>query len=52
MGDNQPQEPMTPLATSAAQQHEMFLAWVAAGFTEPQALGLLKTWLHALVMKS
>jgi hypothetical protein len=32
---------MTELAAMAAQMHELFRAWVAAGFTEEQALRLL-----------
>jgi hypothetical protein len=33
--------PPTTLATEAVRHHEMFLSWVAAGFTEDQALRLL-----------
>jgi PIN domain nuclease of toxin-antitoxin system len=47
-----PQDPITNLATASAQQHEMFLAWVAAGFTEAQALELLKAFITAMVLKS
>lgn len=36
-----PAEPMTALAAGAAQQHELFMAWVGAGFTRAEALQLL-----------
>ena len=36
-----PQDPLTELAAGAAQLHEFFLAQVAAGFTEAQALQLV-----------
>jgi hypothetical protein len=35
--------PLTPLAQQAAAHHEAFRAWVDAGFTEEQAMDLLKT---------
>ncbi|WAZ20211.1 hypothetical protein STRCI_001312 [Streptomyces cinnabarinus] len=35
--------PITELAAMAVQHHEAFQAWVDAGFTEAQALDLLKT---------
>lgn len=37
-----PEDPMTPLAQSASQMHELYLQYVAAGFTEAQALELVK----------
>lgn len=40
---NEPQDPITELAEAAASQHEMFMAWVEAGFTESQAMELMKT---------
>jgi len=36
-----PQDPMTMLATGAAAQHEIFMAYVAAGFTRPEALSII-----------
>lgn len=33
--------PPTPLTAAAVRHHEMFLSWVAAGFTEDQAIRLL-----------
>lgn len=36
-----PAAPMSPLAESALAVHEMFLSFVAAGFAEAQALGLV-----------
>ena len=36
-----PEDPMTALAIGASQQHELFMAWVQAGFTRAEALELL-----------
>jgi hypothetical protein len=36
-----PADPVTVLAAGAAQAHELFTAWVDAGFTDRQALYLL-----------
>lgn len=36
-----PEDPITELAAAAAQMHELFSAYVDAGFTEQQALYLL-----------
>jgi len=36
-----PDDPMTELAATAASMHELFLAYVKAGFTEAQAMQLL-----------
>lgn len=44
---DEPTDPITDLAAGAAQVHELFLAYVEAGFTEPQALSLVKTVLAA-----
>lgn len=38
---NSPQDPITDLAAGAAQLHELFTAYIQAGFTENQALRLL-----------
>ncbi|MEI5520701.1 hypothetical protein WB388_08810 [Streptomyces brasiliscabiei] len=46
MPDGMP-EPITELAAMAAQNHEAYEAWVAAGFTEQQALELLKAVITA-----
>lgn len=35
------EDPITQLAEGAASAHELFLAYVAAGFTENQALYLV-----------
>jgi hypothetical protein len=48
----EPQDPMTALVEGAALQHEMFLAWMAVGFTEYQALELLKVAIHASIVKT
>jgi hypothetical protein len=42
MSDEIP-DPLTELAALAAQHHEIYEAWISAGFTERQALELLKT---------
>ena len=39
--------PVTQLAAEAALHHEVFRAWVEAGFTESQALDLLKALIIA-----
>lgn len=36
-----PQDPLTELAAGAVQLHELFLAQVEAGFTEPQAMQII-----------
>lgn len=36
-----PQDPMTMLAQGAAAQHEIFMAYVEAGFTRPEALAII-----------
>ena len=41
MPDDGPGEPLTGLAESVAQQHEMFMAYVEAGFTRPEALKII-----------
>lgn len=42
MGDEgMPSEPLSELAEGAAQLHELFSAYIGAGFTEQQALYLL-----------
>ncbi|MFI6510119.1 hypothetical protein ACIBCT_21145 [Streptosporangium sp. NPDC050855] len=44
-----PEDPITLLAEGAAQLHELFLAYLNAGFTEPQALFLLGQMLQASI---
>lgn len=34
-------DPMTPLTESAHSLHELYLAWVTAGFTEAQAMQMV-----------
>ncbi|WP_262059712.1 hypothetical protein [Streptomyces sp. STR69] len=36
-------DPITELAAAAVQQHELYQAWIDAGFTRTEALELLKT---------
>ena len=42
-----PEEPMSALAEGVAQQHEMFMAYVEAGFTRPEALKIIIAMLTA-----
>ena len=42
-----PQDPMTAFAEGAIGMHEMFVCYVAAGFTEGQALRLMAEILAA-----
>lgn len=46
MPDGMP-EPITELAGQAAQLHELYLAFIQAGFTEAQAFDLVKAILVA-----
>ncbi len=41
MADNMPADPVTDLAASAAQLHEAYESFVAAGFTEQQAMQMV-----------
>lgn len=36
-------DPLTAMATAAVSMHELYTAWVAAGFTKAEAMELLKT---------
>lgn len=38
---NEPEDPITALSETAASQHEMYMAWVEAGFTVDQAMALI-----------
>lgn len=42
-----PDDFITELAAAAAQMHEAYLAYVAAGFTESQTFELVRTILEA-----
>lgn len=41
MGDNMPADPVTDLAAGAAQLHEAYEEFIAAGFTEAQAMQMV-----------
>lgn len=43
MGEDLPVDPISDLASQAAQTHELYAAYVNAGFTEPQAMQLVCT---------
>lgn len=45
----EPEDPITQLAEGAAQLHELFLAYVTAGFTEQQALFLIGQMIQASI---
>ncbi len=46
---NGPLDPISTLDMAAAQQHELYTAWIDAGFTEQQAFELLKlAWIASL----
>jgi len=40
------------LQASAVAQHEMYLAWVMAGFTTEQSMELVSTVIYAMIMKA
>jgi hypothetical protein len=40
-GAGEPADPMTSLAEGAIQCHELFSAYVSAGFTRPEALQIV-----------
>ncbi len=42
-----PEEPLSALEEGVAQQHEMFMAYVEAGFTRPEALKIIIAMLTA-----
>ncbi len=50
MGE-QPRDPVSALTEGAIQQHEMFLAYIEAGFTHDEAIQLIVGLLAAYVNK-
>lgn len=46
---NNPIEPHADMRTLATAHRQMYLAWTEAGFTEEQALRLLRAWVHAVM---
>ena len=46
-----PEDPTTMLAQGAAQLHELFLAYVAAGFTEAQAMQVVSAMVIGAALK-
>jgi hypothetical protein len=50
MGGDMPADPVTDLAAGAAQLHELYEAYVAAGFTQAQATQLVCTVLRAVLV--
>lgn len=49
---NEFQEPISELGEAAVAQHEMYLAWVNAGFTPDQALELVKTTIVEILRRA
>lgn len=41
MADNMPADPVTEFAAGAAQLHEAYESFIAAGFTESQAMQMV-----------
>lgn len=41
MGENMPADPVTDLAAGAAQLHKAYESFLAAGFTEAQAMKMV-----------
>lgn len=46
-----PTDPITDMATSSVIMHELYLSYLAAGFTECQALYLASVFLRASIQK-
>lgn len=44
-----PEDPITQLQAGVAQQHEMFMAYVEAGFTRNEALRILISVIIAMM---
>jgi hypothetical protein len=44
-----PKDPITPLMEGTTQQHELFMAYIASGFTRKEALYLIGQILTAVV---
>ena len=47
MPNELPEDPMTELAAGAVQMHELFMAYVYAGFSEAQSMTIICTALTA-----
>lgn len=46
-----PPSPLTDLAASATQQHELFMSWVNAGFTRAEAMQLLLAAFTTMILR-
>lgn len=49
---NEPEDPFGDLTEATVSQHEMYLSWRQAGFTEAQAMDLLKVVVAEIVRGS
>lgn len=47
-----PEDPFNDLTEATVSQHEMYMSWRQAGFTEAQAMELLKTVVAEIVRGS
>ncbi|MFJ2110641.1 hypothetical protein ACIOEX_01710 [Streptomyces sp. NPDC087850] len=45
----EPSDPISQLAEAAVQLHELYLSYISAGFTEGQALDMVKAVLLASI---
>lgn len=45
MSEELPEAPLTFMGENAARLHEIYMAYVDAGFPEPRAFELANTWL-------
>ena len=52
MDDTEPVDPLSDLAKGAAAQHEIFLTYVAAGFTRAESLQIIIAMLTANIGSS
>lgn len=49
---DEPDSPLGSLAQAAVGQHEMYVSWIDAGFSEEQAFELLKAVVTSIVRGS
>lgn len=49
---NQPEDPLSLVQQGAIAQHELYLSWRGAGFTEEQAMELLKAVITTAVQRA
>lgn len=52
MSENMPDDPFTEMALSAMHMHEFKISLVQAGFTDEEAMDVLKTTIQATIVAS